>query len=121
MTEERRKYQRYKCIFPAKLIKSGDKLRLIERISIQNFSREGLKLIINFISLKPGSSMELELYVPEKGLSISLSGEIAWSKGVENRMEVGLKIKKMDEEAKNEILSWIAPNNQKRSSRRKNK
>jgi len=108
--EEKRKYPRYECIFPAKVIKSGDKLKLIERLSIHNFSREGLKLIINFVSLKPGSGMELELYVPEKGLKISLSGEIAWSKGVENRMEVGLKIKKMDEEAKNEILSWIAPN-----------
>lgn len=106
--EEKRKYPRYECIFPAKIIKSGDKLRLIKRISIHNFSREGLKLKINFVTLKPGSGMELELYVPEKGLSISLSGEIAWSKGVENSMEVGLKIKEMDEEAKNEILSWIA-------------
>ena len=109
MTEERRKSPRYKCMFPAKLIKSGDKLKLIERLSIHNFSREGLKLKINFVSLKPGSGMELELYFPEKGLSMSLLAEIAWSKGVENSMEVGLKIKEMDEEAKNEILSWIAP------------
>jgi len=108
MTEERRKYPRYKCMFPAKVTKSGDKHKLIERISIHDFSREGLKLTINFASLKPGSSMELELYFPEKGLSTSLSAEIAWSKGVENRMEVGLKIKEMDEEAMNEILSWIA-------------
>lgn len=107
--EEKRKYPRHECMFPAKVIKSGDKLRLIKRISIHNFSREGLKLKINFVSLKPGSGMELELYIPEKRLSISLSGEIAWSKGVENTMEVGLKIKEMDEEAKNEILSWIAP------------
>ena len=28
---------------------------------------------------------------------------------MENSMEVGLKIKEMDEEARNEILSWIAP------------
>ncbi len=109
MAEERRKHPRYKCMFPAKIIKSGNKLKLIKRISVHNFSREGLKLKINFVSLKPGSGMELELYVPEKGLSISLSGEIVWIKGVENSMEVGLKIKKMDEEAKNEILSWIAP------------
>ncbi|GAH36031.1 unnamed protein product [marine sediment metagenome] len=96
-------------MFPAKLIKSEDKLKLIERLSIHDFSREGLKLKINFVSLKPGSSMELELYFPEKGESISLIAEIVWSKGVENSMEVGLKIKKMDEETKNEILSWIAP------------
>jgi hypothetical protein len=53
--------------------------------------------------------MKLELYFPEKGLSTSLLAEIAWSKGAENKMEVGLKIKEMDEETKNEILSWIAP------------
>ena len=109
MTEERRKHPRYKCMFPAKVIKSGGKLKLIERLSIRNFSREGLKLKINFVSLKPGSSMELELYFPEKGESISLLAEIVWSEGVENSMEVGLKIKEMDEETKNEIFSWIAP------------
>ncbi len=95
-------------MFPAKVIRSGGKLKLIERISIHDFSLEGLKLKINFVNLKPGSSMELELYFPEKGQSTPLIAEIVWSKGVENTMEVGLKIKKIDEEAKNEILSWIA-------------
>ncbi len=106
-------------MFPAKLIKSGDKLRLIERISIHDFSREGLKLRINFVSLKPGSGMELELYFPEKGESTSLIAEIAWTKGVENSMEVGLKIKKMDKEAKNEILSWIAPSGSEKKNKKK--
>ena len=106
-------------MFPAKLIKSGDKLRLVERISAHNFSREGLKLKINFVSLEPGSGMKLELYFPEKGESTSLSGEIVWSKGVENCMEVGLKIKKMDEEAKNEILSWIAPSGSEKKNKKK--
>ncbi len=107
--EERRKHPRYKCMIPARVIKSGNKHKLVERISIHDFSREGLKLKINFASLKQGSDMELELYFPEKGESISLTAEIAWSKGVENSMEVGLKMKEMDEEAKNEILSWISP------------
>ncbi len=95
-------------MIPARVIKSGDKHKLVERISIHDFSLEGLKLRINFVNLKPGSRMELELYFPEKGESTSLLAEIAWSKGVKNIMEVGLKIKKMDEETKNEILSWIA-------------
>ncbi len=106
--EEKRKHPRYKCMIPARVIKSEDKFKLIERISVHDFSREGLKLKINFISLKPGSGMELELYVPEKGESTSLIAEIVWVKGVENSMEVGLKIKEIDEEIKNEILSWIA-------------
>ena len=106
--EERRKSPRYKCVIPAKLLKSEGKFKLIERLTIHDLSREGLKLKINFVSLKPGSGMELELYFPEKGESTSLKAEIAWIKGVKNRMEVGLKIKEMDEETKNEILSWIA-------------
>jgi hypothetical protein len=52
--------------------------------------------------------MELELYVPEKVESTSVTAEIVWIKGVENSVEVGLKIKEIDEETKNEILSWIA-------------
>ena len=117
--EERRKHPRYKCMFPGKLLKSGDKFKLTERISIHDFSLEGLKLKINFVSLKPGSSMELELYFPEKGESTSLKAEIVWSKGVENSMEVGLKIKKMDKEAKNEILSWIAPSGSEKKNKKK--
>jgi len=117
--EERRKFPRYKCIFPAKVIKSGGNLKLIERISIHDFSREGLKLKINFVSLKPGSPMELELYFPEKGLSTSLLAEIAWSNGGENIMEVGLKIKDMDEETKNEILNWIAPSGSEKKNKKK--
>ncbi len=95
-------------MIPARVIKSGDKHNLVERISIHDFSREGLKLKINFVSLKPGSGMKLELYFPEKGESTSLTAEIAWTKGMKNSMEVGLKIKEIDEETKNEILSWIA-------------
>ncbi len=96
-------------MFPAKVIRTAGKLKLCERISIHDFSLEGLKLKINFVNLKPGSGMELELYFPEKGESASLIAEIVWSKGAENSMEVGLKIKKMDEKLKKEILSWIAP------------
>ncbi len=108
MAEERRKHPRYKCMIPAKVIRSAGTLKLIERISIHDFSLEGLKLKINFVSLKPGSNMELELYFPEKGESTPLIAEIVWSKGVETSVEVGLKIKKMNKETKNEILSWIA-------------
>jgi hypothetical protein len=117
--EERRKSPRYKCMFPAKLLRSEGKFKLIERLTIHDLSREGLKLKINFVSLKPGSSMELELYFPEKGESTPLKAEIAWIKGGENSMEVGLKIKKMGEEAKNEILSWLAPSGSEKKNKKK--
>jgi len=108
-SEERRKDRRYKCLLPAEVLKTKGKDKLAKRTTVHDFSRGGLKLIINFITLDPGSDIELKLYVPEKGLETSLKAEIAWRKFVDDKLEVGLKIKEMGEEAKNEILSWLAP------------
>ena len=109
MTEERRKDRRYKCLLPAEVLKTKGKGKLVERTTVHDFSRGGLKLVINITAIDPGSDIELKLYVPEKGLKTSLKAEIAWRKFVGDKLEVGLKIKDMEEEAKNEILNWIAP------------
>ena len=109
MTEERRKFTRYQCLFPAEILKAEKKDKLIERMSVHDFSRGGLKLIVNFVTLDLGSDIDLKLYVPEKGLNTSLKAEIAWKKFGDNKMEVGLKIINIEEKAQNEILSWIAP------------
>jgi len=109
MTEERRKFTRYKCLLPAEVLKAKGKDKIVKRTTIHDFSRGGLKLVFNFIELDPGSDIYLEVYVPEKRLRTSLKAEIAWKKLVDNRMEVGLKIIDIEEEAQNEILSWIAP------------
>jgi len=109
MTEERRKFTRYKCLLPAEVLKAKGKDKIVKRTTIHDFSRGGLKLVFNFIELDPGSDIDLEVYVPEKGLRTSLKAEIAWKKFGDNKMEVGLKIINMEEEAQNEILSWIAP------------
>ena len=113
MVEERRKHKRYKCLLPAEDVKAEGKdirvERFIKRFTVHDFSRGGLKLVINFIPLNPGSDMELTLYVPETGIKTSLKAEIAWKKADAEKLELGLKIKDMEEEAKNEILSLIAP------------
>jgi len=108
MGKERRKFPRSQCILPAEIIKSEGKRNLIERVSARDFSREGLKLIINF-NLNPSFILESKLYIPEKKLFTWLSGEIIWNKYVDNKLEVGLKIKMMDEEPKGEILDWVFP------------
>ena len=109
MTEERRKHRRYKCLLPAEVLKTKGKDKLVERTTVHDFSRGGLKLVINIIAIDPGSDIELKLYVPEKGLKTSLKAEIAWKKFADDKLEVGLKIKEMEEEAKDEILNWVAP------------
>ena len=109
MTEERRKFKRFKCLLPAEVVKAEGKENLVKRTTVHDFSRGGLKLIINIIALDPGSDMELKLYIPEKGLKTSLKAEIAWKKMVDDKLEVGLKIKDMKEEAKDEVLNWVTP------------
>ena len=107
--EDRRKYRRYKCFLPAEVLKAEGKDKFIERASVHDFSRGGLKLIISFIALAPGSNMKLKLYVPEKDLITSLKAEIEWKKFLKDKLEVGLKIIDMEEETKSEIISWLGP------------
>jgi len=109
MTEERRKDKRYKCLLPAHVLQAEGKDKLIQRTTVHDFSRGGCKLIVNIITLDPGSDIELELYVPEKGLKTPLRAEVAWKKMAGDRLEIGLKIKDMKKGAKKEILKWVAP------------
>jgi hypothetical protein len=108
MNKEQREFLRFECLLPAEVVKIEGKDNLIERVTAHDFSREGLKLTISF-NLNPGSNMELKLFLPEKKISSKLSGEVTWSKGVQNGMEVGLRIKEMDKKLKSEILNWIFP------------
>ncbi len=108
MGKENRKLNRSQCLFPAEIVQANGK-QLIERVSIHDFSKEGFKLVIN-LNLNPSSILESKIYVPEKKIATQLVGEIVWSKFADNRFEIGLKIREMDEKAKNEILEWVAPN-----------
>lgn len=107
--EDRRKHRRYKCLIPVEVLKAEGKDKIIKRASVHDFSRGGLKLIINFITPDPGSNMELKLYVPEKELKTSLKTEIVWKKFSDDKLEIGLKITDMDEETRGEIINWLAP------------
>jgi hypothetical protein len=107
--EERRKDKRYKCLLPAHVLQAEGKDKLIQRITVHDFSRGGLKLVVNIVTLDPGSDVGLEVYVPEKGLKTQVNAEIAWKKMADDKLEIGLKIKDMKKGEKKEILKWIAP------------
>ncbi len=108
LKKEKRKYLRFECLLPAELIKIDGKDQLGRKITAKDISREGLRLSINF-DINPGSNLEIILLVPEKDLVIPVSGEIVWTKTIDNRLEAGLKIKEMDPELKSELLNWIFP------------
>jgi c-di-GMP-binding flagellar brake protein YcgR len=96
-------------LLPAHVLQAEGKHKLVQRTTVHDFSRGGCKLIVNIVTLDPGSDIELELYVPEKGLKTPVRAEIAWKKMAGDKLEIGLKIKNMKKGAKEEILKWIAP------------
>lgn len=120
MREEKRRLPRSECFLPAELLESERGRSLIERVSVRDFSQEGLKLMVKF-SLKPGVVLKSRIYVPEKKISIPFSGEIMWHKFVDRKLEAGLKIKEMDDEIKAEILDWVFPKWMERERGRKGK
>ncbi len=109
MTNEKRKFPRSKCVLPADLFFEEDNQRFAKRATVCDISSEGLKLIINFKNFNPASPINLKIYLPEKKLSTSLSGEVVWNTYRDNRLEVGIKINKIDQKVKEEILEWVFP------------
>ncbi|NQT80428.1 MAG: PilZ domain-containing protein [Candidatus Aminicenantes bacterium] len=112
MGDEKRKQLRFECCLPAEFLKLEGEYKVTDRVTIRDFTGDGLKLVVNFnasSNINPGSKAKLRLYCPEKKMSCSLQGEIAWSKCEDNKLELGLKIKKMDKELKSELLNWIFP------------
>lgn len=109
MGEERRKCLRFGCSIPTEVIEVEGEHKLVQGAEVLDFSRDGLKLIVNFIAPEPGSNMALKLFLPEKQYVASVIGEIIWRKYVDNKLEVGIRIKQMENQAKGEVLSWVFP------------
>jgi hypothetical protein len=106
MKGDKRKFLRFHCVLPAEIIKLEDKKQLINEVMIDDFSREGIRLVMSF-NLKPGSEVELKLQHPHKKTETPVVGEIIWSTGKKNKMEFGLKIKEMNTITKSEIFDYI--------------
>ncbi len=108
MRDEKRKSLRSKCLFPAKIIDTEGTNGIIKRISVRDFSPEGFKLAVTF-NLKPSSIMKTKVHIPEKQMTTSISGEIVWTNYVNDRLELGVKIKEMDENEKQGVLDFVFP------------
>ena len=108
MAQEKRKSTRSQCVLPAEVIKVEGKNHIAIRTTAHDLSDEGLKLTVN-LNLDPGSTVDLKLYLPEKKLSTLLSGEIIRVKSIDKKLEVGLKIKQIDDRLKSELISWVFP------------
>ena len=107
--DERRRSLRFECEIPSEVIKKDGDYNFIQSQKVLDFSRDGLRLCVNFTAPDPGSILQLKLYVPEKQYVANLVGEIIWRKYINNRLEVGLKIEHMDNQSRGEVLNWIFP------------
>lgn len=119
MAAERRQFLRFGCEIQSEAIKSDGPYNFVESLKVLDFSREGLKLSVNFSAPDPGSDMQLKLYIPGKQYVADLIGEIIWRKYIDNRLEIGLKIEHMNNQARGEVLNWIFPRWADKENRKK--
>jgi len=105
--EERRKALRFGCKIPAKVVKIDGMQNFVERVKIIDFSQNGLRLNVNFVSPNPGARIELTLFLHKKKYHTKVIGEIVWHKHIDNQLEIGVKIIHMENQAMGDILSWV--------------
>jgi len=105
MENDQRKFLRFECMLPAEVIKVEEQGGMAERGRIGDFSRGGLKLVLNLdFNFVPGSKIELKCSLPDKGDEVQAKAEVIWSKNKSGTWSLGLKILDMDPEARSEIL-----------------
>ena len=108
MAKEKRKYFRFDCPVPVHLIQIEGGKRVVKKATLDEVSREGLKLTFSFdLDLRPGSEVDFKLNIPEKRLTSKVLGEIVWTKPRGKKLEMGLKIKDMDKVLKSELMDLV--------------
>jgi c-di-GMP-binding flagellar brake protein YcgR len=105
MENDQRKYLRFECMLPAEVVKVGEQGGLTEKARVEDFSRGGLKLVLNLdFNFVPGSKVELLCPPPEKADTSPAKAEVVWSRNEGGTWSLGLKILGMAPEARSEIL-----------------
>jgi len=105
MAKEKRKYLRFECLVPVGNIKVEGKVDKISQASVQDISREGLRLVLDLVfCFDPGSDIDFKVKIPEQKTPSKVKGEVMWCKPKGRKLQVGLKIKNMSKATKNELL-----------------
>ena len=117
MDTEKRKYLRFECTLPAEVTRIEEQNGLVEKARIDDFSREGMKMVLNVeFNFTPGSVIELQCALPGKQATASVSAEVVWSRNEGDKCVLGLQIKDMAAEARSEILGSCYEEWQKKKS-----
>jgi hypothetical protein len=105
MSEEKRKYLRFECLVPVELVEVDENGQPGNSAFIDNISREGVRVVLDMgMDFGPGKDLKFKIYSPESRKTCSLKGEIVWIKPAGNKVEIGLRIKDMENCSKSELL-----------------
>lgn len=106
-SEEKRKALRFGCKIPAKVVKIDGMHNFPEKVKIIDFSQNGFRLNVDFVSPNPGARIELTLFLHKKKYQTKVIGEIVWRKHIDNQQEIGVRIIHIENQAMGDILSWV--------------
>ena len=73
---------------------------------IKDFSRHGMKVILDTPTLKGKSDILIVILRPDYNEQIQALASVVWEKSSEGRCEVGLKFKSIPDEAKTDFLNY---------------
>ncbi len=105
MSEEKRKFLRFECLVPVELVEVEPAGGEAGAAVIENVSREGIRVVLDLgTELQPGADLQFKIHSSEQGRSRSLQGQVIWAKSQDGKVEVGLRIKDLDQSAKADLL-----------------
>lgn len=104
MYEERRKFMRFDIPLDVRFRASTDPENHTKGMTV-NFSRSGLCFEAEKVDYSLDDLMELKVRMPEKDDYISITGDLAWKKKLDDsRYLAGIRFREIDNEAKSNIL-----------------
>jgi hypothetical protein len=91
--------------FPVNLtVKRVNRQALFGRI--KDFSRHGMRVILDTPTLNDKSDILIEISRPDYNEQIQALASVVWEKSSEGRCEVGLKFKSIPDEPKSDFLNY---------------
>ena len=101
---DKREFIRYNCNLSGTVeLENKD----IQRVTIRDFSREGLRLILHNSQLSIGLNLKIKVDLPGKEKPTVIAGKIVWNKYRGDISELGVRIDYMDENAINDIFNYV--------------
>ena len=103
LENDRRRFMRFNTSLKVE-IKNANNESLLGKI--QDFSRQGLKVIFDNFNFKKNSYVDLRIQQPGNETFIPASAMVVWERSNQGKCEAGLEIKQMSPEEKSEVLEY---------------